>query len=207
MKGTARASLGPTQWVDRWQGLLQVLPEIAFIVLAAYLWYRTGEFREVGGNDLGPDFWPQLLATLLGVTAGVRLVRKVITLRRDRRSTAGSNPTQAPAGNPDAGVGIEVDEGDDEPISRGKAATAIALAIGYVLGVIYLGYPLAAAIFLLVFLWLAGQRNWLVIVPVSVGGAFVFTYMFQKIVFVALPTGVGFFDALTVWLYRLVGIY
>jgi hypothetical protein len=31
--------------------------------------------------------------------------------------------------------------------------------------------------------------------------------MFQKIVFVSLPTGVGVFDSVTVWVYRLVGIY
>lgn len=180
-----------------------VLPEIVLIVIAAYLWYRTGQFRQVPPGDLGPDFWPQLLTILLGVTAGVRAVHKVLVLRRAARASAAGNA--APAD--DAAAGPGVDEGDEEPIFRGKAAIVMALAVGYVVGVIYLGYPLATAVFLGAFLWLSGKRNWLLVTAVSVVGALVFTYTFQKIVFVALPTGVGIFDAFTVWLYQLVGIY
>lgn len=172
----------------------QILPEIGFIILAAYLWYRTGEFREVRGDALGPDFWPQLLTVLLGLTACVRLVRNLFLLRRANQRADDALPA-------------EDEDSDDEPISRRKASIVIALAIGYVPSVIYLGYPLATTLFLVVFLWLAGKRNWLAIIPVSIIGAFVFTYTFQEIVFVALPTGVGVFDAVTVWFYRLVGIY
>lgn len=177
-----------------------ILPEIVLIVVAAYLWYRTGEFRQVPPGELGPDFWPQLLTLLIAVTAGVRAVYKVLALRR---AAAAGDP--APAA--DAAAAPGVDEGDAEPIFRDKAAIAMALAVGYVLGVIYLGYPLATAVFLAAFLRLSGKRNWLLVAPVSIGGALLFSYVFQKIVFVALPTGVGIFDTFTVWLYQVVGIY
>jgi putative tricarboxylic transport membrane protein len=202
MKGIPHALSGQSQQTAWWSGLRQILPETTFIVMAAYLWHLAGDFRDVRGDELGPDFWPRLLTILLALTAGVRLVRKVLALRR----VAAAN-TSAQPGFPEAGMPLEVDDGDSEPISRSKAATGIALAIAYVVGVIYLGYLLATVLFLLVFLWLAGKRNWRTIVPVSVIGAFVFTYMFQKIVFVSLPTGVGVFDSVTVWVYRLVGIY
>jgi putative tricarboxylic transport membrane protein len=201
MKGIPHALSGQSQQAGRWSGLRQILPETTLIVMAAYLWHLAGNFRDVRGDELGPDFWPQLLTILLALTAGVRLVRKVLALRRVTASTG------AQSGLPEAGMPPDVDDGDNEPISRGKAATGIALAIAYIVGVIYLGYLLATLLFLLVFLWLAGKRNWRTIVPVSVIGAFAFTYMFQKIVFVSLPTGVGVFDSVTVWVYRLVGIY
>lgn len=203
VQGTPRVSRDASTRVGWLQGLRQLLPEIALAVIAAYLWYRTGEFRQVPAGELGPDFWPQLLTALLGLTACIRGALKVIALRRAAHAAADPVPT-------DGGDSAESrggDEGDDEPIFRGKAAIVMALSVGYVLGVIYLGYPLGSAIFLAVFLWLAGKRNWLVVVPVSVIGALLFAYVFQKIVFVALPTGVGIFDAFTVWLYQLLGIY
>lgn len=199
MHETPQASREMPQSIAWPQGLRQILPEILLIALAAYLWYRTGVFRQVPAGDLGPDFWPQILTALIALTAFVRLVHKVLLLRRANRSA------QAPVG--DQNVGEPAGEEDEEPIFRDKAAIVMALSVGYVLGVIYFGYPLATAIFLAAFLWLAGKRNLLTVLAVSLVGAFVFAYTFQKIVFVALPTGVGIFDAFTVWLYRLTGIY
>jgi putative tricarboxylic transport membrane protein len=44
-------------------------------------------------------------------------------------------------------------------------------------------------------------------VPVAAVVAVVFTYVFVKVVYMSLPTGVGVFDSLTVALYELLGIY
>lgn len=193
-KSPSRAAVGRSRWTSRSHSMRQILPEIGFIILAAYLWYEAGEFRDVRGDALGPDFWPQLLTVLLGLTACVRLVRKLFLLRRANQQA-------------DDALSAKDEDSDDEPISRRKAGIVIALAIGYVPSVIYLGYPLATLLFMVVFLWLSGKCNWLAIISVSTIGTFVFTYTFQEIVFVALPTGVGVFDSFTVWLYRLLGIY
>lgn len=192
------------QWAGWLRRLRVLVPEIAFILLSAYLWYVADGFRQVGPNDLGPDFWPKLLIALLGATACVRLAQKIHAMirRRQADSSPGSAPPQALMQEPGS-----VEEGNDEPVDPGKAALVIVLAVGYVLGVIYLGYPLATAIFLACFMWFAGKRNWLINVPLSIIGAMGFAYVFQKLVFVDLPTGVSIFDKFTVWLYHLVGIY
>lgn len=189
----------------RWVGLLrELVPEIPLVLLSVYLWYVADGFRQVGPNDLGPDFWPKLLIALLGLTACVRLAQKIHAMIRLRQadSATDSAPPQSLMQEPGS-----VEAGSDEPVDRGKAALVIALAVGYVLGVIYLGYPLATVLFLACFMWLSGKRNWLINIPLSVIGAMVFAYVFQKLVFVDLPTGVGIFDTFTVWLYHLVGIY
>ena len=61
------------------------------------------------------------------------------------------------------------------------------------------------AVFLTVFIWIGGQRKWYVPL-VGIGGALVATVVFVGVVYVALPTGVGVFDAVTVAIYGLLGI-
>jgi putative tricarboxylic transport membrane protein len=56
-------------------------------------------------------------------------------------------------------------------------------------------------------LWAAGKRQLLVTVPVAAAVALVFTYVFVKVVYMSLPTGISVFDSLTVALYELLGIY
>lgn len=174
--------------------LSHVLPELIVIAVSCFLWYRATGFRQVRGDALGPDFWPQMLCLLMGGTALCRLLWNLYRFRRLHRGELNA-------------FAADDEDADDEPISRQRALTVIVLVIAYVPVVIYLGYPLGTTAFLLVFLWLAGKRNLLITVPVSVIGAFIFTYTFQQIVYVALPTGVGVFDTLTVWFYQLIGIY
>jgi hypothetical protein len=57
------------------------------------------------------------------------------------------------------------------------------------------------------FLWAAGKRQLLVTVPVAAAAALVFTYVFVKVVYMSLPTGVSVFDSLTAALYELLGVY
>lgn len=171
-----------------------VLPELIVIAVSCFLWYRATGFRQVRGDALGPDFWPQMLCLLMGGTALCRLLWNMYRFRRLHRGEMNA-------------FAADDDDADDEPISRRRAVTVIALVIAYVPAVIYLGYPIGTTAFLLVFLWLAGKRNVLITAPVSAIGAFIFTYTFQEIVYVALPTGVGVFDTLTAWFYQLIGIY
>lgn len=199
-----QSSRDRAQWVARVQGLREFLPDIVFLILSAYLWYEASQFREVQPGELGPDFWPQLLIALIAVTACFRIVQKVLVIIRRRRNERPATPAPTLVQDPDS---IEEAVQEEDPIFLNKVAVVVALSIGYALGVVYLGYPLASALFLAIFLQLAGKRNWLINALVGVVGAFIFSYTFQKIVFISLPTGVGIFDTFTVWLYRLVGIY
>jgi putative tricarboxylic transport membrane protein len=78
--------------------------------------------------------------------------------------------------------------------------------VGYVVGMLFLGYILATALFLIAFIYLGGQRKWYV-VPLALGQFAPFAYVFLKVVYIALPSGVGIFDQLTVLLYELLGVY
>ena len=79
--------------------------------------------------------------------------------------------------------------------------------MAYIVATMYLGWPIATFLFVVAFLWVAGKRNLAVTVPVAAALAVAFTFIFVKAVYMALPTGVGVFDSLTVATYELLGIY
>jgi putative tricarboxylic transport membrane protein len=166
--------------------LLGILPEVVLLVAAVYLFVVALGFRQVGPSEqIGPGFWPQVLCIGIGIGALVRLGQKLRS--RERRVVVDT-----------------ASEADEVRMSR--VALGIALVVGYVVGMLFLGYILATALFLIAFIYLGGQRNWYV-VPLGIASSLLFAYVFLKVVYIALPSGVGIFDQLTVLLYELLGVY
>ncbi|MGH3329164.1 MAG: tripartite tricarboxylate transporter TctB family protein [Streptomycetales bacterium] len=97
---------------------------------------------------------------------------------------------------------------DESPrVDPARLAAGMLLVIGYVFATLYLGYPLATAAFVPVFLYAAGRRRLLITLPLGIGTAAVFSYVFLRLVYISLPTGVGIFDQATVALFTALGIY
>ena len=171
--------------------LRELLPEIGILAVGAYLWILAGRFDyEQEEGALGPGFWPRVAA--VGLIVAV-LVRMVQTVRERNR--------------PIVKVASEFDEyaEDEGEISWPRLAIAVALAVGYVIATMFIGYLFATAIFLALFIFIGGARNKYVPI-VAVAGALVFAYVFIGVVYVSLPTGVGVFDTITVGIYELLGI-
>jgi putative tricarboxylic transport membrane protein len=171
--------------------LREVIPELVFLAGAVYLFVQAGDFsaRQQPGQ-LGPAFWPRLVAIGLAVALLVRIVQ---AFREQSR--------------PVVTVVSEFDdiEDDDTEVHWRSAAIAMGLAFGYVVATMFLGYMFATMAFLGAFIWAGGQRRWVAPV-VAVGGGLVMTYVFVGVVYVSVPTGVGVFDSITVAVYRLLGI-
>lgn len=166
--------------------LLNILPEIVLIAAAVYLFVVALGFKQVGPSDqIGPGFWPQVLCVGIGIGALVRLGQK---LRSRERQVVGDAASEA------------------DELRMPRVALGIALVVGYVVGMLFLGYILATALFLIAFIYLGGQRKWYV-VPLGIASSLLFAYVFLKVVYIALPSGVGIFDQLTVLLYEFLGVY
>jgi putative tricarboxylic transport membrane protein len=168
--------------------LLSMVPEVLLLVAAVYLFVVAGNFRQVGNPDqISPGFWPQMLS--VGIVIGT-LVRIGQKFRTRKRPIAGGAVTEA-----------------EEDTRMPRVALGIALVVGYLVGILFLGYILATALFLITFIYLGGQRKWYVVIPLGLVTSVVFAYVFLKVVYIALPSGVGVFDQLSVILYQLLGIY
>jgi len=172
----------------------RIVPElVALAGCAALLVATSGMTTSAGGP--GPAFYPRLLGSLLAIVLLVRIAQK---WRSGRREAAGL-PAEAAGGEPS--------DFDPALISDRRVLVAVAFAVGYIVASIYIGWPLATLLFVVSFLWAAGKRNLAATIPIGLVVTAVFTYVFVKVVYMSLPTGLGVFDSLTVWLYELVGIY
>lgn len=166
---------------------LGMIPEGLLLVAAVYLFVAASNFRQVGNPDqIGPGFWPQVLC--VGIAIGV-LVRIGQKFRARGRPLVVSAVAET-----------------DEDVRMPRVALGVALVVGYIVGMLFLGYILATALFLIAFIYLGGQRKWYV-APLGIASSLVFAYIFLKVVYIALPSGVGVFDQLSVILYQLLGIY
>lgn len=170
--------------------LAELVPAVALLIVAGYLFYLAGDFKgQSEPGQLGPAFWPRMAATGMAIAILVGIVQ---TVRAHKR--------------PIVRLKSEFeDETPEAPIDYTRTSIAIALAIGYVLATMFLGYLIATAVFLTAFIWIGGQRRWYVPL-IAIAGSLVSVVVFIGIVFVSLPTGVGIFDAITVAIYELLGL-
>lgn len=193
-----------------------MLTEAALLAVCAVFWVQTNTFdQDVPPGELGPAFFPRLLVILLAVCVLIRVLQTLLASRRDTSVTPSGQAAEGTHLLDDTSYNLSVggeriEEGtiveEDYPIDNFRLFIGCALAVGYVLGTTYLGYPLATLLVILAFLWTASKPTWVALL-VAFATALAFPYMFVKIVFIALPTGVWIFDDFTVWLYNLLGIY
>lgn len=175
---------------------LGILPEVGVLAFCALLYSRTGGLTTTAQGP-GPAMFPRLLIGLLAVAMLVRIGQHVRDIRRGRAGVGEGASTVVEEG-------VELDEAS---ISMARVWQMIGLSIGYVVATIYLGWIIATFAFLVLFLFLAGKCKLWFTVPLSAGLAVGFAYLFVKVVYIALPTGVGVFDLFTLRLLQAIGAY
>lgn len=191
-----------------WSFVRSLVTEAALLAVCAVFWVQTREFeQDVGPGELGPAFVPRLLIVLLALCVLIRVVQQLLEFRRPAPEVdqhAEARTDRAAAGGHVLEEGTIAEE--EYPTDGLRLLLGFALAVGYVVGTIYLGYPLATLLVIIAFISTASKLTWTAVL-VGLVTALVFPYVFVKVVFIALPTGVWVFDDFTVWLYNLLGIY
>jgi putative tricarboxylic transport membrane protein len=162
---------------------------------AAYLYHDAGSFASAARpGQLGPDFWPRAVLVLLMIVCGYEVVRKLLF--------AGPVASPDPAPQADAAPPAEA-----EARFPMRLLAGIALTIAYVLTLDVLGFFIATALYLALFMLVGRYYRSRVVVLSSVIGSLAFVFVFMKVVYVSLPLGVGPFKAVSVWLLALLGIH
>ena len=176
--------------------LASLAPYLALCAVAGYLYRDAGAFAAAARpGQLGPDFWPRAVLVLLIVVCVCEIVRRVVFERAahdDLSSAHASSSDDAQAASEDRFAWC--------------LAGGIALTIAYVLALDWVGFFVATALYLALFMVVGRYRRTRVIVSASVLGSLAFVYVFMKIVYVSLPLGRGPFKALSVWLLALLGV-
>jgi putative tricarboxylic transport membrane protein len=183
--------------------LARTLPYAIVGAAAGYLFYKAMhfEFHHRAGT-LGPDFWPKAILVLLIATCVYEVGKRLFSR------------------TPDVEVGgvLEelVEESAQDHADMGEAAAAeshpwlllagMALTALYVFVIQTVGFSLATAPYLALFITLGGYRRWSVIAATSVLGTLLLLFFFMRVVYVSLPIGEAPFSAVTLLLMQLMGI-
>ena len=142
--------------------LMNAVGALLLLALAGWLWIGAGDIESVGGDVLGPDAFPRLVAALLGGCCLVLLGQAASgAMSRSGTSIAISRPIQVLA--------------------------AVVLVCVYPPMIGWLGYYPATAVWMVPFLLLAGMRK-PVGIAASAAGFLVFTkVLFQMVLGIPLP--------------------
>jgi putative tricarboxylic transport membrane protein len=174
-----------------------VLPYAALFICAAYLFYDAATFAAAARpGQLGPDFWPRAVLVLLMIVCGCEILRKLLFDRGVDAVVA-----DAPHATPH-----DEEASAPEPRFPLRLGVGIALSIAYVLTLDVLGFFVATALYLALFMVTGRYYRSRVVLLSSVLGSLAFVFVFMKVVYVSLPLGVGPFKVLSVWLLALLGI-
>jgi putative tricarboxylic transport membrane protein len=158
---------------------------------AAYLYYLAQriQYDEVAGR-IGPDAWPKIVLILMLATCIWQIARIVIF---------GAAPTAS---------------ADDElPLAEGEgdytylALLAIGVTIVYALVLPTLGFFVATVLYIAAIAYVGRYRRLVPLIATSLIAPVLLIFVFMKIVYVALPLGVGPFKALTLVMLKIMGVH
>jgi putative tricarboxylic transport membrane protein len=168
------------------------LPYVVVFAGAAALYAIAGRFEFVTKpGSLGPDVWPK---AILAVAMLVCLLEIAWRLFEPASSLL---KKEAP--------GEEAEQ--EAPRLPQLLAAGIGLSLLYVGTLELLGFFLATAAYLALFMAVGRYRRWPVVAATSLLGSLAFVFVFMKVVYVSLPLGRGPFQQVSLWVFTLLGIH
>jgi putative tricarboxylic transport membrane protein len=176
--------------------LKQVVPGVALLALAIGAWIQAGSIEGAAGDatGLGPALWPRLACDLLGISSLCSIMMGLLSWR--------SSPDgHAAPEEPDDGLPA-VPETHPGMVWVAVAATGLFAA-----GLDHVGFTFAASLYAMALLVIGGMRRWWLVPVYGIVLALVFAGIFMKVVYVALPLGVGPFRSLSLLVLQLLGIH
>ena len=143
-------------------------------------------------GTLGPDAWPKMAALLIGAAALYELVRQAASSGRGRNGDDSADGFIS--GIAEGDVPVEPEEGE---INNVMLLAGIALTVAYALVLPVFGFMLASFLLLVIFMYLGGVRQHLIVWGTAAMGILVFAFIFLKIAYISLPRGVPPFSHVT----------
>ncbi len=188
------------------------LPRVAlFLVVVAigvYLWTVATAFGVGARPDrAGPDVWPKIVLGLMILAAAYGAVQALLKKNENENlSLLVEMATRSVGREEEAQKELEAESGPVETRRPIYAVGGIGAMLGFVAAIPYLGFTVTTFLLMFAVMLIAGYGRLRVAALVSLLGALAFFFIFQRIVYVSLPLGVGPFRDISTGLMALFGV-
>jgi putative tricarboxylic transport membrane protein len=163
---------------------------------AAYLWYVADHiaYAPIPGQ-MGPERWPKIIVGVLAIVCAIEIVRRLIL--------PSATAVSAPQG--------EEKDAEDEWLRPKQTHIplvfgTIVASIVYLVALDYCGFAFSTMIYSGCLMWLGGFRRLAYVAVLAVLLTLCFSFVFMKVIFVALPLGQGPFEKISLFVMSLVGV-
>lgn len=175
------------------QKLRDVAPYIAVLCAAVYLYYVADHIAYTAIPDqMGPERWPEIVTCVLGFVCIVEIGRRLFT-----------SPIDVQASEPDKDDELLNPKQTHVPLVFGTIAATVA----YLLVIGYCGFAFSTVIYSASLMWLGGFRKPGYVALVAVLLSLFLSFIFMKLIFVALPLGEGPFEKISLFVMSLLGVH
>ncbi len=186
---------------------VRALPFFIVLGIGFGLWYVTGGFAPGRPGYIGPEVWPRAILVLLIASAVIGTLQALVRGTEEGSASALiKSATKAVGREEEVEADLQIEAGNQRTRQPLWAGAGIALLLGFVAVVPYLGFTLAAFLVMFGVILCAGYQNPLVAGITAAAGALAFFIIFQRIVYVSLPLGVGPFKELSTGLMAAFGV-
>ncbi len=178
-----------------------VVPYLVVLSAACFLYYRASQivYSSIPGR-LGPDAWPKISIVCLAVVCVIAIIRRIFAAFFGVQASGEKHELLDVGSDED----MEALSEESHPVLVGAAIAATVL---FLLVIETAGFFISAFVFIGTLMWLGGVRRALVLLPLCLGCTFFFMFLFQRIIFVALPIGVEPFSKVSTTVMLLIGVH
>ncbi len=175
-------------------GIERVVPYAMVFGVAAFLLYRAEHFDFTAPvNQVGPDSWPKLVLYMIMATSAFEGCRRLLSARRSRSAAPVIPMLESPF--------------EREPADMRIVFTCVAASLVYLALFEIAGFFCDTIVFVLALIWIGGFRRFWTALAVSTVTTLLFMLIFLRVIYVALPIGIGPFQWLSTSLMRLLGVH
>jgi putative tricarboxylic transport membrane protein len=190
--------------------IARLLPHLAMLAIAVLLYWAALQIDtrgSDGGRRIGPDFWPKLVILLMGALCVYEIIKRLVVrttfTARGLTSDLVHNPSEAAPPEPAADAPAATLPTREHNV---RLLAGIAAIGGFALGVDWLGFFVATALFLFAFILIGGWHRPLLAAVIGLTGSLLMIVIFMRIAYISLPLGAGPFRELSLALLRLIGV-